>query len=354
MFFFKKKKKSLIGLDLGSSFVKFAKIEGTLEDPMLTNYGIIQMISEDVIVDGEIMDRGAVIETITQLIEEKEEPVRNLAIGVAGRSVMVKNITIDEVVTAENEKEVLSYYANNSLMVDLSEVTLDHHILKVDEDAGKTYALLVAVKNDHINSVLGVYEEVGLSVNVVDVSMLAVQNVAEFTGYINPGELVTLLHIGSQSATIAYASESNHHFTKDFNNISIEALNNQLQKQVVQVSREDLNKIIKGELIDEYDKQGFESALKVYFDDVIIALERVEPFMPHEEFGNVSRIVLSGGGALIPGLKEALSERFGIETVVLNPFTKISPPSEMFAGKDPERLGPVLAPAIGLALRALI
>ncbi len=353
MFFFKKKKKNLIGLDLGAGLVKFAKLEGTIDEPVLANYGIKAMISDDVIVDGEIMDRTSVIDTITQLLEDREETVRNVAIGVSGRSVIVKHIDIDEVVTPENEKETLDYYVNNSLMVDVSEVQIDSSILKVDESAGKSEALLVAVKDDHLNSLLGIYEEVGLNVEIVDVIMLAVQNIAEFTGYIKPGELVTLLHIGSQSATMAYVSESNHHFSKDFPNISIEGLNNLLQKNGLPLTRDDLNKIIAGEII-EYDKDAFNNILNLYYEEVTIALERVEPFIPHEEFGGVSRIVLSGGGALIPGLKEALNDKFGVDVEILNPFTKISPPSEMFAGKDPERLGPVLAPAIGLALRSLI
>ncbi len=353
MFFFKKKKKNLIGLDLGAGLVKFAKLEGTIDEPVLANYGIKAMISDDVIVDGEIMDRTSVIDTITQLLEDREETVRNVAIGVSGRSVIVKHIDIDEVVTPENEKETLDYYVNNSLMVDVSEVQIDSSILKVDESAGKSEALLVAVKDDHLNSLLGIYEEVGLNVEIVDVIMLAVQNIAEFTGYIKPGELVTLLHIGSQSATMAYVSESNHHFSKDFPNISIEGLNNLLQKNGLPLTRDDLNKIIAGEII-EYDKDAFNNILNLYYEEVTIALERVEPFIPHEEFGGVSRIVLSGGGALIPGLKEALNDKFGVDVEILNPFTKISPPSEMFAGKDPEKLGPVLAPAIGLALRSLI
>jgi type IV pilus assembly protein PilM len=68
--------------------------------------------------------------------------------------------------------------------------------------------------------------------------------------------------------------------------------------------------------------------------------------------GGVDRLVVSGGGAAAPGLIDALAEKSGLPTTVLNPFSRL----EMAEGVDSSganQLGASLAVACGLALRQL-
>ena len=69
--------------------------------------------------------------------------------------------------------------------------------------------------------------------------------------------------------------------------------------------------------------------------------------------GPVEEIVLSGGGALTPNLKDVLSDRFGVKIELMDPLRKLSYKEGDY---DPEWLGtiaPTLAVAVGLAVRRL-
>jgi len=69
------------------------------------------------------------------------------------------------------------------------------------------------------------------------------------------------------------------------------------------------------------------------------------------ETERVDRILLSGGSARVPGLKEFLNTRHHVPVEVVNPLQKLSYDAALFNGDDVESVAPVLTVAIGLALR---
>ena len=67
--------------------------------------------------------------------------------------------------------------------------------------------------------------------------------------------------------------------------------------------------------------------------------------------GRVDELVLSGGCALTMNLQEVLRERFGVPTELLNPFRRIHYKESDFNGEWLETIAPMLAVAVGLAIR---
>ena len=65
----------------------------------------------------------------------------------------------------------------------------------------------------------------------------------------------------------------------------------------------------------------------------------------------ISKIIFTGGGSLLKGLREVASESFKVETEIGRPFSKVGAPE--FLEKVLETTGPEFAVAIGLALRKL-
>jgi Tfp pilus assembly PilM family ATPase len=65
----------------------------------------------------------------------------------------------------------------------------------------------------------------------------------------------------------------------------------------------------------------------------------------------LSKVILTGAGALLPGLKERAAQAFQTETIYGDPFEKVQVP-EFVAGVLRET-GPEFAIALGLALRKL-
>ena len=65
----------------------------------------------------------------------------------------------------------------------------------------------------------------------------------------------------------------------------------------------------------------------------------------------ISKVIFTGGGALLKGLPEVAATNFRAEIQIGRPFSKVAAPE--FLDKVLETLGPEFAVAIGLALRKL-
>ena len=60
---------------------------------------------------------------------------------------------------------------------------------------------------------------------------------------------------------------------------------------------------------------------------------------------------MSGGGAVIPGIIDVLSEYTRTPVKILNPLAAIKYDYSLFGEKSVEKVSPLLSLAIGLALR---
>jgi type IV pilus assembly protein PilM len=66
---------------------------------------------------------------------------------------------------------------------------------------------------------------------------------------------------------------------------------------------------------------------------------------------NIKQILLSGGGAKIPGLADDLSQRLNIPTEIMNPLRKIDFNRKVLDESHLENIGSIAAVGVGLALR---
>jgi len=65
----------------------------------------------------------------------------------------------------------------------------------------------------------------------------------------------------------------------------------------------------------------------------------------------ISKVIFTGGGALLKGLPEVAVSNFRAEIEIGHPFSKVQTPE--FLSKVLETMGPEFAVALGLALRKL-
>jgi Tfp pilus assembly PilM family ATPase len=65
----------------------------------------------------------------------------------------------------------------------------------------------------------------------------------------------------------------------------------------------------------------------------------------------ISKVIFTGGGCLLKGLKEIAVNNFQAEIEIGHPFSKVGAPE--FLEKVLENMGPEFAVALGVALRKL-
>ncbi|MCK4250680.1 type IV pilus assembly protein PilM [candidate division WOR-3 bacterium] len=341
------KKKKVIGLDIGSSQTKMVELSAG-KTKKLVNYGISKVLS-DAIVEGEIIDREAVLDSIRSLIESKGFTTKNVVIGLAGRDVIIKRITMDRMSEADT-REQIKWEAEQYVPFDINEVSLDFDVINPNFGDNQQEVILVAAKNEVINNLSSLLKELNLNPVIVDTTAFAIQNVFEYNYAPAPDEIICLLHIGAGMTVINVIKGGSSLSARDVY-YGVNAFISKLQKEIG-FNYDDAINAVKGTVPVGASQDSVQGVFESFISDLGTQIERSLQFLASvtgEE--KVNRMYLSGGGALIPNLLEYLKRRLGVPIELINPFKNIIYDPAMFGPEGVELTGSILAQATGLALR---
>jgi type IV pilus assembly protein PilM len=340
------KKKTAVGLDIGSSLIKFIEMEGIGKAPRVVNFGLAPLLP-DAIVDGEIMDREVVVDGLTSLFEMRGVKSKEVATSISGRGVIVKKISMERMKESE-AREQIRWEAEQHIPFDINDVNIDFEILDPNKGEGQMDVLLVAAKSEVVNARVSLLQEAGLMPVAMDVAAFAVQNAFEANVDVEPQEVIALIDVGAEVTNINFVSEKKSHFIRDISTAGNDC-SQRIQKNLG-LSREQALEVMRGEKPEGVDQEALSSIFASFSEDLSVGIERVLPYLP-EGMERMNRIFISGGGATIPGLAPSLQERFGAPVEILNPFTKIQFDPSLFREEETATLSPLLTQAVGLALR---
>jgi type IV pilus assembly protein PilM len=87
-------------------------------------------------------------------------------------------------------------------------------------------------------------------------------------------------------------------------------------------------------------------------EELALGIERaVASLMAQSSRLELGRVFISGGGARVPGIVDALGSRLGVRTEIANPLERVAVRPEVMARVDIDDLAPMLMLSVGLALR---
>jgi type IV pilus assembly protein PilM len=346
---FSKKSKSSVGLDIGSSLIKVVEVDHSKGEPILTRYGIIKLPPE-AIVEGEMMDQSLVIEGIQECLTKAGVVQKEVITAVSGRAVIVKKVVMDKM-NPDDAKEAIFWEAEQHVPFDIDDVCLDFQILKEDVGANQMEILLVAAKKDMVNAHANIVRDAGLKPITIDVDSFAIQNAIESTSGSDGGLVTGLINIGSDVTNINIIQNNIPYFTRDLSvgsNVFIEAIQRNLG-----VDFEEADAMLSGEAEIENEERCHDIIAEAA-DEISMGIERSLSFLKTAgDAEQIDEVILSGGGARIPGLKDILSEKHNMEFKINDAINRIGRADNLFedAGDDLEQVGPLLTVALGLALR---
>ncbi len=351
---FIKKKTSTIGLDIGSSLIKLVEIDHSGDVPRIVHFGFTPLLPE-AIVEGEIMDRSLVIDGIRECFEQAGVLRNEVVSAVSGRAVIVKKVVMDKM-APEDAQEAIFWEAEQHVPFDIDDVCLDFQILHEDIGANQMEVLLVAAKKDMVNTHASLIRDAGLIPVIIDVDSFAVQNCFEMNRE-DVGEeegkskVVSLINIGNDVTNINIIQNNSPHFTRDIS-VGSDNFTESVQKELGVDYNEGV-RIISGNL-GEQDGDKIKSIVRKSSGDLSMGIERSVSFLKAAgDAEGIDEIVLSGGGARIPFLKDILAEKHGMEISIHNPFEGIDYEEGVFGEYEDklDEIAPLLTVGIGLALR---
>ena len=342
--------KQCIGLDIGSSSVKAVQLRRKGTGWALQAFGMQPLVPQT-IVDGTIMDQGAVADAVRQLWARLKLKQKEVAIAIAGHSVIIKKIAVPQM-TAEQLAANIRNEAEHHIPFGRDDVEIDYHVTNPSSASGQTELLLVAAKKEVVADYVQVVRDAGLSPLVVDVAAFAGQNGFEHNYPLDPRETVVLINIGAAISNINIVRSGVSLFTRDVT-IGGNAFTEEIQKQLG----------LSPDEAEAYKIGGNQSEDGVVPQEVLRVMDGVSEVMAGEfqrsiDFflattaeANVTRVMLAGGCSKISSLHRAIERRSRLTVEVVDAWRRI----EIDPSLDRAYLGahsPEALIGVGLAMRA--
>lgn len=342
-----KKVPQLIGLDIGTRFVKAVILEQKGEQYHVQAIAC-EPISGNAFAEREIKDFDALSTALRKVKLALKTKSKQAVIAVAGSSVISKVVFMDPDQSDFELESQIEIEADSLIPYPLDEVYLDFEEQGPSlNHTGKVDVLLSAAHKDLVDSRITLIREIPFEPKVVDIEGYALGNALNLFYPRQGDEPLCCINLGAsllqmcvlKNGQVQYSKE--HNFGMDvlvqdlavIHNIERgEAEKQLLNKQLPENWRTDTYPIFLANL-----QQQISRALQVY----ISTTHAPRP----------ASLVISGGGAALANLCDDLSNELGIEVVLFNPFANMSHndkiPAERLAA-----LAPSLAIAAGLASRS--
>ena len=346
------KKKSVAGLDIGSSSIKMVELEGKMNNLNLVGLGF-ENLPDNTIVDGQIMELNTVSEVIQNVCTNHHINATQVVTGVSGHSVIIKNIVLPPM-SREELEESIDWHAEEHIPYDLSDVSLDYQVTEETPDA--TAVLIAACKRERIDNLKQAIQLSGRQPVVIDVDTFALQNCYEVNYQPDDSQVVTLLNIGASTMNVNIVQGNRSLFTRDIT-VGGSQFTDVLQRNLG-LSFQQAEAVKRGvaEAAEGIEEKAIEPLMNNVTEMVAMEIQKTFDFYratSDDGEMQVQKILISGGGSKLAGLAEELSERLELPVEVLDPFRSIKVDTRKF---DPDYLSeimPEMAVAVGLAVRGV-
>jgi type IV pilus assembly protein PilM len=352
--------KKFLGIDIGTSFVKIVEISRFGNRRKLENYGEIEaaMLYEKPFRTFEkstlLLSSQDIARAITAVKEEAQIKTSRVVFSIPDFSTFFTNFELP-IMTKEELSQAVKYQARQLVPVPLGEVTLDWQVIDEglpEEKKTNLKILLVAVPNEVINQ----YQEIA---RISELELIALE--AEVFGLRralikeDEREPLAIIDIGAQSTTCNIVDRKTLKTSYSFDMSS---------NELTEVVRKGLNvdyrqaEIFKKQygikVLNPNEKatgQETRQILLPFIDLILREIEKIFNNFYQTEKKEIKKIIIAGGSALMPGLREYFAEKFDKEVEIANPFLNIFYPPIL--EKTLKEMGPSYAIAVGMALREL-
>jgi type IV pilus assembly protein PilM len=346
------KKKSVAGLDVGSSSIKIVELDGKMNSLNLVGLGF-ENLPDNTIVDGQIMELNTVSEVIQNVCTNHHISATQVVTGVSGHSVIIKNIVLPPM-SREELEESIDWHAEEHIPYDLSDVSLDYQV--TEETADATSVLIAACKRERIDNLKQAIQLSGRQPVIIDVDTFALQNCYEVNYQPDDSQVVTLLNIGASTMNVNIVKGTQSLFTRDIT-VGGSQFTDVLQRNLgLSFAQAEAVKRGVAEAAEGIEEKAIEPLMNNVTEMVAMEIQKTFDFYrATADDGEmvVQKILISGGGSKLAGLAEELSARLELPVEVLDPFRNIKVDTRKF---DPDYLSeimPEMAVAVGLAVRGV-
>lgn len=357
---------SVLGIDVGASSIKIVQLRTTRGSAILETYGEISLGPYGGLAVGKSskLSIEKISDAIMDLMKEANITARSGGISIPFASSLMSVLDMPNV-NEEQLKRMMPIEARKYIPVPVSEVMLDWFVLpeeKHDDAFDRVQdetmmqkrgqeVLLVAIHNETLRNYQSITQSAGITTSFYEIEIFSTIRsslghgvvpivVVDFGAsttkvYVVERGVVRLSHLvntGGQQMTETLARSLNWSFEK-----------------AERIKREwGLNE---SPTYTAEENARIQKALLSTLSRVFSETNRVLLSYGKRYNKNVSHVVLTGGGASLPGLTRTASESLNAEVKTADPFSKVETPA--FLEDVLRDIGPGFSVAVGVALRKL-
>ena len=338
------RKRTSVGLDIGSGFVKVVEVDHSGDQPEVTRVAMRPLLP-DAIVEGEIMDYGLVSDTVRGLFQEMGIKNAEVVTAVGGHDVIIKKIQMDRMKESD-AREVIRWEAEQHVPFDIKSVELDFQILNPHEGGLQMEVLLVAAKRELVDNKIGLLQDAGINPRIIDVDAFALHNAFEHNYPDSRYGVIALVNVGHETTNVNILESGVPILTRDIP-FGSRRIREDLQRERGLTAEQAEDVVQARETVDDLERFVESSA-----DEIAVGIERASAFLMTRDDGEtLGRIFLSGGGARVPRMVETLGRRMNVETYLVNPFERVPVRPGAARGVFIDEAAPMMLLPLGLALR---
>ncbi len=340
----------LVGIDIGRNTIKLVSLSKSGEVLSLDSLGEVNSPVMEIKTDEDrskfLVEVGVAIKTL--LADLKIKPKQVVA-GLPEDEVISRLVRLPPLKESEI-MDALKFEAETFVPYALDEVSIDYEIVEKD-DAGRLTIFVVAARNKLIQSYVKLFKSLGLELLAIESSSVALRRVIKIN--INTVERLVVVDLGEKFSDIFNMNKGNIYFARSIL-VGGESITRaiSLGLNLDMASAEEYKKAYG---MKETELEGkIRVAVMPVFNNIAEEIRKAMALFMEDNGGKkVELLVLSGGGANLPGMAEELTRLLGVEVQVMQPFSKIDATkikTQFNLNVDGCRFGL----AVGLAMRGLM
>lgn len=357
---------SAVGVDIGSSSIKVVEIKKKGGRAVLETYGAIALGPYADLEAGHVTNLP--VETIALALKEvlKQSGVTgtNLAMAIPVQSSLIFTIELPSQISEAEMSNVIPMEARKYIPVPMTEVSIDYFVLPEKEPSfvemntesenqnspqpvgEKKNILVVATQNESVAKYRSIVSQCNLSASFLEIEIFSSIR-ANFEHELSPVLLMDFGASRTKLSIVEFGMVKNYH-TIDRGGADI---TNSISKSL-SISFAEAEKMKRDfGLFENPTEKSLADIIRLHVDYIFSETNSV--LLGYEKKYNrtISKVIFTGGGSLLKGLKEVAENNFQAGIEIGHPFSKVSAPS--FLEKVLLTMGPEFAVAIGSALRKL-
>lgn len=315
--------KITVGLDIGFSSVKVVSLSKEGDQFRLNSLGSIPSPQPGIISDADT-DLENLANAIKRLFAAVGISQKEVVIALPESKVFTRVIDDLPYLTDDELSSAIKYAAEEFIPMSLVDVNLNWQVLIRSQAKGKdtkTVVLVIASPKREVAKYMRVLDLAGLRPKVLETEIIAVTRSLVGNNPFSPSTLI--IQLGAQTTDFAAVSKGLIWFTRSISTGGMALTRSLAQHFNFEVNQAEQYKKIYGLLEDQLEGKVLE-ALKPVMDIIAGEARRViQAFETKYPQNPIKRVVLSGGGAKMPGLVVYLANMLGLEVQEADPWFSI-------------------------------